>query len=140
MEVTLKLIKLLLSYNQRNKLTNWVTIFWNFTYNIHCFCCAMLLDQQIAKYVLLSVFGNPLRIKINLSQTMTLSIKREEVLWCAHTFCFNRNILIFLRYFHITNIYVIKRTYLKGHLISVPVFNHLVNFCLLGCFLSFLYP
>ena len=38
-EVTSKLIERLSSYNQRNKLTNWVTMFWNFLYNIHCVCC-----------------------------------------------------------------------------------------------------
>ena len=41
----------------------------------------MLLNQQIAKNVLLTVIGNPLCIKINLFQIMTLSIKREKV--CA---------------------------------------------------------
>ena len=75
-EFTSKLIQRLSSYNQRNKLTNWVTVFWNFTYNIHCFFCYGIesADRQ-------PVIRNPLRIKIDLSQIMTFSIKREKV--CA---------------------------------------------------------
>ena len=46
MEVKSKLIERLSSYNQRNKLTNWVTIFWNFT-TIPIVSVAMLLNQQI---------------------------------------------------------------------------------------------
>ena len=80
MEVTSKLIERLSSYNQRNKLTNWVTVIWNFTYNIYCFCCYVIESADSQKCIVI-VIGNPLRIKINLSQIMTLSIKREKV--CA---------------------------------------------------------
>ena len=60
--------------------TTWVKT-WNFTNVINCFCCFVIKSAgEIAKKVL-SVIGNPLRIKINLSQIMTFSIKREKV--CA---------------------------------------------------------
>ena len=91
MEVTSKLIQMLSSNNQRNKLTNWVTMFWNFTYKIHCFCCLYYwISKQTAKNVLLSAIGNPLRIKINLSQIMTFSIKREKVCVVCPYLLFNR--------------------------------------------------
>ena len=44
-------------------------------------CYVIKLAGEIAKNVLLSVIGNALRIKINLSQIMTFNIKREKV--CA---------------------------------------------------------
>ena len=52
MKVTSKLIETLSSYNQRNKVTNWVAFFWNFTYNIHCFCCYVIesADRQPKMY------------------------------------------------------------------------------------------
>ena len=53
-----------------------------FTKMINCFCCYVIKSAgETANNVLLSVKGNPLRIKINLSQIMTFNIKREKV--CA---------------------------------------------------------
>ena len=46
-----------------------------------CFCYVIKSAGEAANKVLLTVIGNSLRIKINLSQIMTLSIKREKV--CA---------------------------------------------------------
>ena len=54
MEVTSKLIQRLSSYNQRNKLTNFVTIFWYFTYNIHCFCCYGIESADSQKCIVIS--------------------------------------------------------------------------------------
>ena len=79
-EVTSKLIQRLSSYNHRNKLTNWMTIFWNFTYNIHCFCCYVIKSAgETAKKVLLSV--NLMLIEIHLYQIRIFDSKREKV--CA---------------------------------------------------------
>ena len=41
-KVTSKSIQWFSSYNQRNKLTKWVIIFWNFTNVIYCFCCYII--------------------------------------------------------------------------------------------------
>ena len=54
MEVTSKLIQRFSSYNKRNKLTNWVTMFWNFTYNIHCFCCYVNESADSQKCIVIS--------------------------------------------------------------------------------------
>ena len=79
-KVRSKLVQWFSNYNQRNKLTNLVTVFWNFTNKIYYFCC--FVNQQIDRQIRIVISHlKSLLIEINLSQIMTLSSKREKM--CA---------------------------------------------------------
>ena len=72
MEITSKLVQWFSNYKHRNKLTKWVTVFWNFRNMIYCFV-AMLLNQEIDRQKCI--------VSLNFSQIRTLSIQCEKV--CA---------------------------------------------------------
>ena len=74
----------------KNKQTNSVTNMEFYQHAQYCFCCYVIKSAgEAANNVLLSVVWNPLLIEINLSQIMTLDIKREKVCAvCPYLLCF----------------------------------------------------